>query len=68
MDIQRQFGAASHELPGEPLTSLDAAIQALDFERALGLSTQLIAALQSTLAAAPAATATAAEIPENHSA
>ncbi len=46
MDIQRQFGAASSELPGEPLTSLDAAIQALDFERALGLSTQLMAALK----------------------
>ena len=72
MDIQRHFGAASNELPGEPLTSLDAAIQALDFERALGLSTQLIAALQlASLGAdvsAPLATAPASENLESHSA
>jgi two-component system, sensor histidine kinase and response regulator len=65
MDIQRQFGAAASELPGEPLTSLDAAIQALDFERALGLSSQLIEALQTS---APTATARTAELPEGQSA
>ena len=70
MEIQRQFGAASNELPGEPLTSLDAAIQALDFERALGLSTQLIAALQlaskGACASDPVATALASETLESH--
>jgi PAS domain S-box-containing protein len=65
MNIQRQFGAASNELPGEPLTSLDAAIQALDFERALGLSTQLIDALQS---ASLRDTPNAVERPAVHSA
>jgi PAS domain S-box-containing protein len=64
-DIQRQFGAASSELPGEPLTSLDAAIQALDFERALGLSTQLIDALQ---LASSSAAESAVERREGHSA
>jgi PAS domain S-box-containing protein len=65
IDIQRQFGAASNELPGEPLTSLDAAIQALDFERALGLSTQLIDTLPSAQAQA---TSSAVELLEGHSA
>jgi PAS domain S-box-containing protein len=56
MDIEHHFGAAASELPGEPLTSLDAAIQALDFERALGLSLQLIEGLQA-VSCDPAATA-----------
>jgi PAS domain S-box-containing protein len=64
-DIQRQFGAVSSDLPGEPLTSLDAAIQALDFERALGLSTQLIDALRSV---PPNTAASAVERREGHSA
>jgi PAS domain S-box-containing protein len=64
MDIQRQFGAASSELPGEPLTSLDAAIQALDFERALGVSMQLIDDLQSALPK----TKQAAELSQGYSA
>jgi hypothetical protein len=45
-DIQRRFGVACDPLPGEPLTSLDAAIQALDFERALALSMQWIEVLR----------------------
>jgi CheY-like chemotaxis protein/HPt (histidine-containing phosphotransfer) domain-containing protein len=64
-DIQRRFGAASDQLPGEPLTSLDAAIQALDFERALGLSTQLIEALR---AASSNANSSIAKHPESQSA
>ncbi len=44
-DIQRQFGTGSAELAGEPLASLDAAIQSLDFERALSLCEQLCADL-----------------------
>ena len=48
-NITRRFGVACDPLPGEPLTSLDAAIQALDFERALALSVQWIEALRATV-------------------
>jgi PAS domain S-box-containing protein len=52
-DIQRHFGTGCAELSGEPLASLDAAIQSLDFERALGLCEQLCASL-SALKTGPA--------------